>query len=217
MMLAALGFVVVCALIASGVIEAGELFVAISYLGALFFGLCLLYIAWRLVAPKPSVIISERGVYDDASLINAGWIGWEEIEDIKISEQQAQSSMSEQRFMAKQRFLTIIPKDQWEILARQNLVKRYFMALNADQFFDSPINIPQVTVPMPLEELRSEILRFRREVVERPTAGPPGEPGDLRATRQDEPRIADEEEPRPAAGGDREGIHRPWWRRVLGG
>ncbi len=82
------------------------------------------------------------------------------------------------------------------------------MALNADRFFDSPINIPQVTVAMPLEELRSEILRFRREVVDTSAAGPPEGQGDLRAMRQDEPRIADEEQLPPAAGGDHEGIHR---------
>lgn len=168
LMLGALGFVVACTLIASGVIEAREPFLTISYLGVFFFGLCLLYMAWRLVAPKPSVIVSEQGVYDDASLINAGWIGWDEIQDLKISE------------LGQQRFLTIILKDEWEVLARQNLPKRYFMVLNADRFFGSPVNIPQVTVPMPLEELRSEILRFRQEEAERTAMGLHGELGALR-------------------------------------
>src|ERR1041385_4480948 len=53
--------------------------IIISYVGIPFFGLCLVYAIYRLLVPKPAVVISDEGIFDNASAVGAGMLRWEEI------------------------------------------------------------------------------------------------------------------------------------------
>src|SRR5918993_1464443 len=53
-----------------------------SYAGIPFFGLCLAYAIYRLCIPKPAVIISDEGIFDNASAVGAGMLRWEEVAEV---------------------------------------------------------------------------------------------------------------------------------------
>src|SRR6185436_15541060 len=56
----------------------------IFYVGAPLFSLALIYVCYRLLRPRPSVIINQEGIVDNASALGAGLIRWEEIEGMFI-------------------------------------------------------------------------------------------------------------------------------------
>lgn len=56
--------------------------VIISYVGIPFFGLCLVYAIYRLLMPRPAVVISDEGIVDNATAVGAGMLRWEEIADV---------------------------------------------------------------------------------------------------------------------------------------
>ncbi len=124
--------------------------VVATYVGVPFFALCFLYLLFRLVVRKPSVVVSEEGVLDNASALGAGMIRWEEIKDVRS------------RLFGTQRMIVIVLRDEQPILARQNPVKRFFMLLNK-RLIGYAINIPENTLPLPAEELIREIKRYRAE------------------------------------------------------
>ncbi|XEC96550.1 STM3941 family protein [Paenibacillus tarimensis] len=50
----------------------------------LHFGLSAIYFLYRLVLSKPSLIINDKGLNDNSSLLSAGEITWEEIDEITM-------------------------------------------------------------------------------------------------------------------------------------
>jgi len=65
-----------------------------GYLGVAFSGICLGYAIFRLIKPKPSLVINDEGVFDNASAVGAGMLKWSEIDEVKIS------SFMGQRFLS---------------------------------------------------------------------------------------------------------------------
>lgn len=65
----------------------------------------------RLLMPKPAVVISDAGIFDNASAVGAGMLKWEEIADVFACD-----------FMG-QRWLGIIPMNEEVILGRQSRLK----------------------------------------------------------------------------------------------
>ena len=119
-----------------------------GYLGVALFSACLGYALLRLIKPKPSLVINDEGVFDNASAIGAGMLQWSEIIEVKIIS-----------FMG-QRFLSIVPNNIEVILQRQSVLKRWLMTANRG-LVDSPINIPETTLPMKVEEILSLIVARR--------------------------------------------------------
>ncbi len=115
-----------------------------GYLGVAFFGICLGYAIFRLIKPKPSLVINDEGVFDNASAVGAGMLKWSEIAEVKISSYMGQ------------RFLSIVPNNLEEILQRQSILKRWLMKVNRG-LVDSPFNVPETTLPLKLEEVLSLI------------------------------------------------------------
>ncbi len=115
-----------------------------GYLGVAFFSFCLGYALLRLIKPKPSLVINDEGVFDNASAVGAGMLKWSEIAEVKISS-----------FMG-QRFLSIVPNNPEEILQRQSIIKRWLMTANRG-LVDSPFNVPETALTLKLEEVLSLI------------------------------------------------------------
>ena len=111
-----------------------------------FFGFCLAYALYRLARRKPSLVVDEEGIFDNASALGAGMIRWEEIREMYTFVFRGQTTIG----MA----LT----DEDAVLARQNPLKRGLMSVNRG-LAGSVVNIPQSVLPMPAEELLREIGR----------------------------------------------------------
>jgi hypothetical protein len=120
-----------------------------SYAGIPFFGLCLVYATYRLFIPKPAVIISDEGIFDNASAVGAGMLKREEIADI-----------FPYSFMG-QRMLGIIPVKEEVVLERQSPIKRVMAKMNRG-IAAAPFNIPQNVLPISVEELLIKIEERRR-------------------------------------------------------
>ena len=115
-----------------------------SYVGIPFLGLCLVYAIYRLLIPKPSVVISDEGIFDNASAVGAGMLRWEEIADVFTYD-----------FMG-QRMLGIIPVNEEIVLSRQSLLKRIIVKMNKG-IAAAPFNIPQAALPISADELLSKV------------------------------------------------------------
>jgi hypothetical protein len=124
--------------------------VVISYVGIPFFGLCLVYAIYRLLVPKPAVVISAEGIFDNASAVGAGMLRWEEIADIFAYD-----------FMG-QRMLGIIPVNEEVVLGRQSRLKRVMAKMNKG-IAAAPFNIPQNVLPISIDELFSRVEERRRD------------------------------------------------------
>ena len=121
-----------------------DLFIrVVAVVDVLFFGFCALFALSRLLRPRPSLVLDQRGITDNASATGAGFIAWEEIAAVGMSS------------MGVNRFLVIIPHDTEAILARQPPFKRKIMVANMG-LIGSPVAIPGHTT-MPLEEIMRHV------------------------------------------------------------
>src|SRR6185503_5052164 len=118
--------------------------IVISYVGIPFFGLCLVYAIYRLLMPKPAVVISDEGIFDNASAVGAGMLRWEEIADVFAYD-----------FMG-QRMLGIIPVNEEVVVRRQSPLKRVMAKMNKG-IAPAPFNIPQTVLPISVDELLAKV------------------------------------------------------------
>ena len=112
--------------------------------GVVFFGFGLLYFLMRLVWPRPSLLMTELGMVDNASALGGGFIRWDEIDNVSIT-----------RFR-NQQFLAIHLKDPTEFLSRQPFIKSSIMRMNKG-LVGTPICIPRSALPMTLEDVIDKI------------------------------------------------------------
>lgn len=110
-----------------------------------FFGMCGVYCAYRMLVPKPAVILTADAFYDQASLGAAGRVLWSEVEEIKVYDMMGQS------------FLGVKMANPEEFLARCPGWKRSLMSANR-AFVDTQINIPKVGIRGSLEQVAQEML-----------------------------------------------------------
>ena len=120
-----------------------------SYVGIPFFGLCLVYAIYRLLMPKPAVVISDEGIFDNASAVGAGMLKWDEIAEVFAYD-----------FMG-QRMLGIIPVNEEVVLGRQSRLKRVMAKMNKG-IAEAPFNIPQNVLPISVDELLTRVEERRR-------------------------------------------------------
>ena len=124
--------------------NAGGIFLrTLAVADVLFFGLCTLYALSRFLRPRPSLIVDDAGLTDNASGLGAGRLSWDEVEGVGIV-----------TFMEK-RFLVIFPWDPDAVIARQPAYKRVAMRANLGMI-GSPVIIPGHTT-MPLEEMLAQV------------------------------------------------------------
>jgi len=123
--------------------------IVIAYIGIPFFSLCLVYAIYRLLVPNPAVVISDEGIFDNASAVGAGMLRWEEIADVFAYD-----------FMG-QRMLGIIPVNEAVVLGRQSRLKRVMAKMNRG-IAPAPFNIPQSVLPISVDDLLSRVEERRR-------------------------------------------------------
>lgn len=115
-------------------------------IGIPFFGTIFVFVVYRLVQPRPALIISSEGIYD-ATVTGVGMIKWEEIAEIYPF-----------RYMMNQ--LCIVLRDTDAILSRQGLIKRIFIKITTE-LTQNTICIPQSVLTISMEELLQHIRRYK--------------------------------------------------------
>jgi hypothetical protein len=120
-----------------------------GYGGVAFFGLCLVYLLYRVIKPSPSLIINHEGIFDNASALGVGLLRWSEIADVQIYQ------------FLNQRFLGIVPTNVDRVLERQSAMKRWLLKMNQRYFVSAPFNIPENVLPIRLEDVLAQIQRRR--------------------------------------------------------
>ena len=115
----------------------------LGVLGALLAGP---YLVFRLVVRRPALVIGPEGILDDSSMLRAGFIRWDEIEEIGVHKFRGQT------------FLGIMPKDVERVLARQSSFKRGLMRANMG-LGAPPINVPQSVLRIKVADLASQLAR----------------------------------------------------------
>ena len=123
---------------------------AILYAGGPVMGLLFIYLSYRLLRPKPAVVINREGIFDNASLLGAGLIRWEEIKSVFTYEVMNHS------------VLGIIPVDLETIVARQSGIKRFFFRMGKGLDSRAPFVIPGSILPMSAEELLTKIHAYKK-------------------------------------------------------
>jgi hypothetical protein len=124
-----------------------EIFYVIAPLSSVLF----IYVCSRLLKPTPSVIINREGIFDNASVLGAGMIRWEEINSMFI-------------YKVMDNFLLgIIPVNMETILARQSIIKRFFFRI-CKGISPAPFAIPEGGLPMSVEELLVKIQLYRESL-----------------------------------------------------
>lgn len=104
------------------------LILSTGWISIIFFGICGWYIIVRLLDPRPGMILSDEGITDNSSLVEAGFIPWREIENIKYVESNGQ------------RFLTFFVTNPEKTFRNKNLMQTFFMKLNQYMFL-SPVQV----------------------------------------------------------------------------
>jgi hypothetical protein len=120
----------------------------IFYIGAPVFSLGFIYLGYRLLKPKPALIINQEGIVDNTSVFGAGLIRWEEIESMFIYR------------VMDNAFLGIVPVNLEAVLDRQPPVKRFLFKMNKGMA-QAPFAISGGGLPMSVEELLSRIESYR--------------------------------------------------------
>ena len=124
-----------------------------AVLAIVFFGACAVVALVRILVPSPTVVLSREGLTDSTSPFGVGFLSWDEVAFVSIY------------LIQGQRMLGVFLKDAVSIMGRVGGAKAGYMATNLRMGF-APVNIPQLLVPMPLDEL-AELIQTRYGIEKR--------------------------------------------------
>lgn len=122
--------------------------IALGAVAASFFGSVLAYLGYRLVRPRASVIVDQSGIHDHASLSAVGFVPWHEVRRYRT------------RVVGTEPMLTITVTEPEAVLARVSLPRRLLIRMNR-RMTGTPVNIPQIALPIRVDELLQELDGFR--------------------------------------------------------
>lgn len=120
--------------------------------GVVIFSILGLMYLRRLCSREPYLVVSARGVYDNASgsWNGAGWIDWTEIDDIRLSKYQGLPCVE------------LVPKDRERFLQRFNWLERF----NRSTRFGYPVvALRGPLLPVEPAQLAEQIREYRRDVL----------------------------------------------------
>lgn len=96
--------------------------------GFIFFGVCLIFLIKRLIKPKNILVINDKGIEDNSSAISLGFIPWDSIEEVYLSQ------------VVTERFICININNIDERLNELSFVKRTLIKINL-LFGYAPVSI----------------------------------------------------------------------------
>ncbi len=142
----------------------GAIVGAIVLLGSLFLGMLFLLTFYRLLVPKPSLVVSETGILDGCSLIGGGMglLRWSEIDAIIPTVYR--------RGMA---FVALYPRDAPATLARRGPLARLFLRI-LNVTLPGAISLPEWLLSMPVGEVCQRICALYPKTLEASGISVPG-------------------------------------------
>jgi len=108
----------------------------IGCIGIVFLLSCAGYCAVRLQSPAPMLVIEDKGLTDNTSLLGAGFLLWSDIRRAELTS-----------FLG-QGMLTLHLADTPAFLARMHPLKRCVMRINAALLGGAPVNLPLQALDM---------------------------------------------------------------------
>lgn len=110
-------------------------------------GTLLLLTLYRLLAPRPSVVVSEEGVLDGCSLIGGGMglLRWSELEAIIPAV-----------YRKGMAFVVLVPRDPPAVLARRGPLMRVFLRI-LNVTLPGKISLPEWLLSLPVSEVCQRI------------------------------------------------------------
>lgn len=124
---------------------------AVGILGSVFFSVLILFSAKRLILRDPAVIVSRKGIFDNATGIGVGWIGWEEIQNIYVSSYSAGLN----RFS----YVGIMPKNRDIFMIRFSWIGRF---IRSSPSGSAPIKIQDGLLEVEADSLYREIVAYKQ-------------------------------------------------------
>jgi len=127
------------------------LILIVGIIAILFFGYIAFFLIKALPDKKPGLIISTEGIVDNASAVAAGFIQWEDVQEIKVAQ------------VMNQKFLMIMVSNPEEYInRRKGAVARNAMQMNYKSY-GSPISISANALAISFDELHQIVLdRFNQ-------------------------------------------------------
>lgn len=101
----------------------------------------------KLISTRPAVTIDRHGITDHASGLAVGFIPWSDFAGAYIAQTQ------------NQKYLAIALVNPQQYVAKAFVVRRLIMRLNSS-WSGSIVNIPQIALPLTVEELLVHINRY---------------------------------------------------------
>jgi Double zinc ribbon len=134
--------------------------VVVAGIGAPLLAACFFWSLYRLLNPRPSVIVNREGITDNSTATSIGLIRWDEISQITLFT------------MGTTRHLGIDLHDREALLgrlppAKASLLRAGFRITNV------PISIPQTTLTVSADELAKQITAYWQALAANATPAPP--------------------------------------------
>lgn len=127
----------------------GPVGVLIGGIGIAVFAPAAIWLAWRLLAPRPTLILDDDGLHDHASATAAGRVPWSRITQVTV------------QTVGGHRMLSVQVRDPHDLLAGQPAVRRRLLATNLSML-GTPVNVPLSAVDVPEDELLAAVERWRQ-------------------------------------------------------
>ncbi len=120
----------------------------LAYMMLVLFLWLLGHTLFRLVLPKPLLVLSDQGVMDQSSIFAVGFIPWEDIKEI------------EARSAGRERFVSIELENVQAYITKAKGLQRTMMNLNL-KVGHGPIKIPDSMLPMRAAVLADQMRQYR--------------------------------------------------------
>lgn len=140
-----LGTVLMCTRISKGIVFLPVMFLIVGVICSVFFGINTVYALSRIIVRRPSAVLSERGLFDNSSLLSVGFVPWDEIKDIRMH-----------RSFGR-RLIRIELKKDYDIFSRCSIIRGFISKVSRKLGFGS-FRISENSVDMDIEKLYALIL-----------------------------------------------------------
>jgi hypothetical protein len=120
---------------------------AVSVAAIGFFGLCGIFVLFKLFDGSPGLILDREGIIDNSSGVAAGRVAWRDIRDIQVVS------------VSGQCFLAFVVGEPEKYLGKGNFVKRWFVKMNY-RMYGTPVFISANSLKVKLDDLEQQIRDF---------------------------------------------------------
>ena len=127
----------------------------IYFLGFLFFGFGTLFFIVRTIKNKDLIVVDEYGITDNTSAISLGFISWEDIVDIHVSNVVVKKH--------NEMFISVALSDEEKYLERISPIKRAVIRANMNMGFPA-VNITLKSCGISNEEFCEKLLEYKQNI-----------------------------------------------------